>query len=96
MSDSFDEDAFDAAVRPILDVLSHDQIEKVADWIAGDHSGVAVLDEVTLPANRQAISRVLGATNLGSAEDREAAAKRLRLLNKDVPGASRSAAGADG
>jgi hypothetical protein len=82
MNTTFDMSGFDAAARRILSFLSRDQIEKVADWISGDASAAAILDEVTIPTYRAAISQVIGAASLGPAIARAAAATHLRALGE--------------
>jgi hypothetical protein len=75
--------AFDEAARAAVRFLSRDQIEMVAEWIAGDTSALTVLDEVPIPLYRQVICQLLMATNASPAEARAFAAERLRAYGEE-------------
>lgn len=71
---------FDAAARVVVRLLTREQVEKVADWVAGNPHGSDLMAEVTVPFLREAISNVLASLNVTPPAIHPIAADRLRAL----------------
>ena len=74
---------FDKTARFVVHMLSRDELEMVAEWLAGDPYAARVLDTVTLNVCRQAISQLFGAVNVGPPSQRALAAAHLRALAEE-------------